>query len=313
MTKWALVLIVILLLVSVPYLLVDLNKTRLSDAVRDSLPGDFVQLSDGLLHVRVSGPADGQPVILVHGFSYGGWMYDDIEPVLADAGMRVIVIDSFGRGYSDRPEVDHNQALYNRQFDELLDALEVTRPVDLVGNSMGGAMVIDYAAHNPQRVRRIVAMVPAGLALSSGSVPTIVGLPIIGDWFFHLFARKGIVEGGGLTTDDPQLKVRIDERMADQAQYTGYYSALLSTLRHYPMSDLRSSYQMVAESGKPLLGIFGELDKLIPVSAASVLAELAPQAEVAVLDGAYHDVALEQPELIAELLREFLLRSEEAP
>ncbi len=308
MNKWTIVLVILALAALLPYLLVDVGKTRLSDSVRDALPGEFVQLSDGYLHYRISGPTDGQPVILVPGFSYGGWMYEDIEPVLADAGMRVIVIDSFGRGYSDRPDADHSRALYNRQFDDLLDALEVTVPVDLVGNSMGGALVTDYATHSPQRVRRVVAMVPAGLSLSEGSVPAIVGVPMLGDWFFHLFARRGIVQGGGLTTDDTALKAWIDERMADQAQYTGYYAALLSTLRHYPMGDLRSSYRALGESGKPLLGIFGKLDELIPVAAADRLAEIAPGAEIAVLDGAHHDVALEQPQLISELLREFLQR-----
>ncbi|MCR9279238.1 MAG: alpha/beta fold hydrolase [Pseudomonadaceae bacterium] len=308
MGKWVLVLIVLLLAVLLPYLLADINKTRLSDAVRATLPGDFVRLSDGYVRYRASGPEDGQPVILVHGFSYAGWMYDDIEPALAAAGLRVIVIDSFGRGYSDRPDSDHTPALYNRQFDDLLDALDITKPVDLVGNSMGGAMVVDYAAHSPQRVRRVVAMVPAGLSLTSGSVPGIVGVPIIGDWFFHVFARKGIVEGGGLTTDDADLKARIDEAMADQARYSGYYSALLSTLRHYPMADQLDRYRALAATGKPLLGIFGERDKLIPVSAAKTLAEVVPEAEVAVLAGEYHDVALEKPAVIAALLKEFLLR-----
>lgn len=308
MSKWTLGLVILTFLLVLPYLFIDLGKTRLSETVRDALPGEFVQLTDGYLHYRVSGPTDGQPVVLVHGFSYAGWMYDDIEPVLAEAGMRVIVIDSFGRGYSDRPNKDHNRTLYNAQFDDLLEALAIEKPVDLVGNSMGGAMVVDYAAHSPGRVRRVVAMVPAGLGLSNGSVPSIVSLPVIGDWFFHLFARKGIVEGGGLTTNDADLKAWIDERMADQAQYTGYYSALLSTLRHYPMGDLHDSYRKVGEAGKPLLGIFGKLDRLIPVAAAQRLAELAPSAEIAILDNEYHDVALEQPALIAELLREFLQR-----
>lgn len=44
------------------------ESKELSDETRAELPGEFIQLSDGVTHYEVAGPQDGQPVVLVHGF-----------------------------------------------------------------------------------------------------------------------------------------------------------------------------------------------------------------------------------------------------
>ena len=51
------------------------------------------QINAGLLNVGYAeaGPADGKPVILLHGWPYDIHLYDDVAPALAVAGYRVIV------------------------------------------------------------------------------------------------------------------------------------------------------------------------------------------------------------------------------
>jgi pimeloyl-ACP methyl ester carboxylesterase len=67
-----------------------------------------------------------------------------------------VSLDLYGRGYSARPDAAYDRRLFVDQIHELLAALHIERPVHLVGYSMGGSIVVSYAADHPQRVRRVV-------------------------------------------------------------------------------------------------------------------------------------------------------------
>ena len=86
-------------------------------------------------------------MVLIHGFSFASWCFNFLGPLLEDAGYRVFAPDLYGRGFSDRPDVRHDRGLYNQMLAEFLDAVGVEEPAVLVGNSMGGAIVADFAAH----------------------------------------------------------------------------------------------------------------------------------------------------------------------
>ena len=70
-----------------------------------------------------------------------------------------------GFGYSERPGKEYyNMESWLDQVVGLMDALDIER-TDLVGNSFGGAISLAMAIRHPDRVRRIVLMGSAGLAL----------------------------------------------------------------------------------------------------------------------------------------------------
>ena len=59
---------------------------------------------DGLRVAYVeTGPADGEPVLLLHGEPSWSFLYRKVMPVLADAGLRAIAADMVGFGRSDKP------------------------------------------------------------------------------------------------------------------------------------------------------------------------------------------------------------------
>lgn len=96
-----------------------------------------------------------EPVLLVHGFAtscartFGetGWI-----DLLADAGREVIGVDLLGHGEADKP---HDPAAYAHLEDLVLAQLP-DGPVDAVGYSMGGRVVLTLASHHPERFGRIV-------------------------------------------------------------------------------------------------------------------------------------------------------------
>jgi len=106
-----------------------------------------------------SGPADGTPVLLMHGFPYDVCAYDDVVPLLVADGCRVIV--PYLRGYgptrflsADTPR-SGQQAALGKDLLDLLDALRIERAA-LAGYDWGGRAACIVAALWPARVRCLV-------------------------------------------------------------------------------------------------------------------------------------------------------------
>ncbi|HEY7662504.1 MAG TPA: alpha/beta hydrolase [Xanthobacteraceae bacterium] len=106
-----------------------------------------------------SGPADGAPVILLHGWPYDPRTYDAVVPALNDAGCRTIV--PYLRGFgptrflsSDSPR-SGQQAALGKDLLDLMDALALPRAA-LVGYDWGGRAACIVAALWPARVRCLV-------------------------------------------------------------------------------------------------------------------------------------------------------------
>src|SRR5487761_162229 len=117
-----------------------------------------------------AGPADGEPVLLLHGEPSWSFLYRTLMPVLADAGLRAIAADLIGFGRSDKPAEpgDHSYARHVewvRAF--AFDALDL-RDVTLVGQDWGGLIGLRLVAEPPDRFARVVA---ANTGLPTGDQP----------------------------------------------------------------------------------------------------------------------------------------------
>src|SRR5947209_11964545 len=107
-----------------------------------------------------SGPADGTPVFLMHGFPYDPRSYDEVVPLLAAHGCRTIVpyLRGFGptRFLSRDTMRSGEQAALGNDLKELMDALGIERAF-LCGYDWGGRAACVVAALWPQRVRGLVS------------------------------------------------------------------------------------------------------------------------------------------------------------
>ncbi len=117
----------------------------------------------GVLNVSLyeTGPADGTPVFLMHGFPYDIHAYVDVAPVLAAQGCRVIVpyLRGFGptRFLSDATPRSGEQAALGADLLALMDALAIPRAV-LAGYDWGGRAACVVAALWPERCAGLVSL-----------------------------------------------------------------------------------------------------------------------------------------------------------
>ena len=113
------------------------------------------------------GPADGTPVLFLHGYSDHWLSAAPILPFLPPA-WRLIAPDQRGHGRSERPEGGYEIATLAADAAALLDALGVER-ASVVGHSMGSLVAQRLAAAHPERVARLV-LVGGGASLVESAV-----------------------------------------------------------------------------------------------------------------------------------------------
>jgi len=136
----------------------------------EGLPGydfapHYVEIDGLRMHYVDEGPADADPVLLLHGEPSWSYLYRKMIPPFAAAGYRVVAPDLIGFGKSDKPVArsDYSYAGHvdwMRQFIEVLDLNSIT----LFCQDWGSLIGLRVAAENEQRFARI--------ALGNGFLPT---------------------------------------------------------------------------------------------------------------------------------------------
>ncbi|MEQ1756521.1 MAG: alpha/beta hydrolase [Micropepsaceae bacterium] len=306
------IIVLLIVLAAIAYPVADLLRAPLDQEARDELlragkADKFVTLSSGVMHVRVQGPEDGPVVLMVHGNSTGGFAFQRWMEPLTGAGFRVVVPDMLGYGYSDRPDATHDAKFFLDQLAELLAQLNITQPIHIIGSSMGGAIVADFVAADPARIRSVTLIAPAGLGeiVPQGALSARLYLaPVVGDWIARVLgatlslrrmaqSEAGHVEG-------------FADWMGEQTKYRGFAEGQLNTLRHYDLQDRLTSYEVVGRSGLPVLAIWGTADKTVPFAHSKELLTRLPQAKLVPIEGKPHNLPLLEPTALTAIVLPFL-------
>ena len=108
------------------------------------------------------GPAGAPPMVLLHGYMDCADTFQFLVDALPD-DQRFVALDLRGFGGSAAVDGPYWFPDYLADLDALLDLLAPAAPVRLVGHSMGGNIVLQYAGARPERVRSVVALEGFGL------------------------------------------------------------------------------------------------------------------------------------------------------
>ena len=233
------------------------------------------------------------PVLLLHGSGPGvtaaaNWRA--VIPALS-AGRRVIAPDQLGFGGTATGEPrTYGRAAWTAHALDLLDTLGLGT-VDIIGNSMGGAIALSLALARPRAVRRIVLMgsmgvamaLPPGLDTVWGYTPGIEQMREVIGLFAH---DRGIV-----TDDLVQLRYQASLR----PQVRDSWRAMFPAPRQRWVDDLALSGAELASVGVPVLLVHGRDDRVVPWRPSSgQLLDLLPDSRLHVLSGCGHWTMIEK-------------------
>jgi pimeloyl-ACP methyl ester carboxylesterase len=232
------------------------------------------------LHVGTHGPADGPPVLLLHGGIGSADDWADQVPALVEAGYRVVAMDCRARGRSTWGDTPLSFELMTADALAVLDELGIAQ-VDLVGWSDGAIIGLEMAIRHRERLRNLVLY--GGLARADGAVAE----PVMTPAFEAAWA--------GLSAD--QLRLSPQPERFDELQQTLF--ALYAVAPNFPDDDLRGITT-------PTLVLDGAEEELILPGEPERMAALIPGAELVIMPGTGHFAPFEQPDAFNRILLEFL-------
>lgn len=279
---------------------------ELNESTRTGLSGSFIALPSGVTHYEEGGDTNGQPVVLVHGFSVPYFIFDPTFDFLCQQGFRVLRYDLIGRGFSDRPNVRYDAALFVRQLKELLDALKF-KEINLVGLSMGGPITASFIDAHPDYIRRHILIDPSGArSISLSPLLKAVRMPGLGELALGLFGTDNMVKGVASDMFSPQLVAEFQTKYKIQMQYQGFKRAILSTMRCGMLDSFMETYKRVGKLNKPTLLFWGRQDNTVPFEHSNDIRAAIPHIEFHAFDNCGHIPHYERPGEVNGILLEFL-------
>jgi len=288
------ILLVLALLITIPYIVIGAKDKPITDDVRAQAPGQFAQLTDGKLHYTWFEPAtknaNGQTVVMLHGLYVPQLMFISNAQALAGAGYRVLLVDHFGHGYSDRPSGDYTRDFFAREVNEILEAVHIDGPIILAGQSMGGLIATQFTAAHPEKVDRLILFVPAGLEMhgpDDNLGAKLLRTPVLGEWLWRVAGRKAILAPRSPPCDVCGTGELLDD-VYEQAKYKGYFPAMLNILRNFTMRDQDIYFEQVGQSGVPVLAIFGKRDETVHIDSAARFKKAMPGAQIIIMPDGDH-------------------------
>ena len=273
----------------------------------------FAQVRPDLkLHFHEAGVGNDRTIVLLHGGGPGASSWSNFArniPVLAK-NFHVIAVDQPGYGQSDKP-TEHPQYFVHSAsaLHDLLDTLEISGRVDLLGNSLGGGAAVRFALDYPDRAGRLVLMGPGGLSVNLFAPDPTEGVKNLGKFSYQptrenleAFLRIMVFDQTLIT---PEL---VDERFA-AASTPESLAAAKAMGKSFSSGDFelgmlwREAYKL----RQRVLLIWGREDRVNPLDGALVALKMIPRAQLHVFGGCGHWAQLEKFDEFNRLATDFLL------
>ncbi len=282
------------------------GEDRRIDAVsRRDLRGSYIQLSDGVTHYELTGPADGDVVVLAGGLTIPLFYWDEMAVELHSHGFRTLAYSGYGRGYSDRVVARYGQALFVRQLRELVESLAVPTPCHVVGTSMGALIAMAYVSQYLSSTATLTLIGPAGLGNRPQAQKLLLANDTLAGAIAMRFGRHLLERHLGHNVADPDCAAALASMVGDAYRYEGSIYAFFETLQHFPLFDRVDLYRHAGTVPVPKQLIWGCDDHVTPIAKASEVCKLLQPVRYHVVDNCGHMAPFERPILVAEQLAAF--------
>ena len=306
--------LIVILLFAIPYFYKIYSLKKITE---EDLPdsGSWVNLSRGNIYFQWHIPEVSEPlkgtIVLVHGFSTPSFVWGGLLDNFLNAGYKVLVYDHYGRGYSERPNIQYDKELYLETLRELIVSQDIQESVHLVGYSMGGPIVGLYADQYSESTKSTTLIAPAGFSTSIPNMKSWTTMPLIGDWFWRVFSDRLYGIGNMSETQSSSDPLSINENQflplfQKQLQFRGFNESLLSTIRHFNLFDVREMYLSLSSKKIPMLALWGKKDGVVPYTGSKEYKSIFPEGNFISLEEGTHDITYRQPTIVGQEIIKFI-------
>ena len=276
------------------------------------LPGTgHVDVGGTRLRYRKTGSGD--PVLLLHGIGQSLEDWNEQHERLS-ARHTVYSVDLPGFAYSERLAGPATLAKLAAVLPAFLDAVGVHQPLPVMGNSLGGAVAMRFAADNPSRVSALVLANSAGFGQEVALVLRLLTVRPLA-----VLLMRPDVKASRRTVES----IFYDKDLVTEAR-VGHAFALSQRAAHRQtveeiardlgtISGIRAGWrtalvEALAPLDIPTLVVWGDHDHVLPFSHLEAAAVALPRAESHVFPKTGHMPQIERPDEFAAVVEEFLAR-----
>jgi pimeloyl-ACP methyl ester carboxylesterase len=271
----------------------------------------------GVLRYHEAGPIDGPPLLLLHGSGPGVTGWRNFRGVVGTfAGhFRCLILEFPGFGVSD-DFGGHPMITALDSVVRFVDALGLDT-VDIIGNSMGGGVALNFAIAHPDRVRRVVTI--GGIGRNILTPGPSEGIRLLQE-FTEEPTRDRLVRWLHSMVYDPAVVT--DELIEERWNHATDPQALAGARRMYSREAFTQMMKALASSKgpqpwaalhrvkAPTLITWGLDDRVSPLDMALIPMRTIPDAELHVFPKCGHWTMIEAKEAFESTVLAFLLRKD---
>ena len=259
---------------------------------------------------------DGPVLLLLHGIAGSSRTWIPAMELL-QADYTVVAPDFVGHGHSAKPAGDYSLGNFANWMRDLLVVLDIGRAT-VIGQSFGGGVAMQFAYQFPDRCERLVLVDAGGLGREVNWILRLVTLPATdyvlpilfpgfarrwGDSVAHLADRVGL-------RSVPAMEIwRSYRSLTDDEGRKAFVRTMRSVIDPGGQSVSAIDRLYLAER-IPTLIVWGQNDRIIPLSHAYQALEAAPHSRLEIMPGVGHFPQSEDPATFVEILKDFLRTSE---
>jgi pimeloyl-ACP methyl ester carboxylesterase len=262
---------------------------------------------------------EGPPVLLVHGITSSSRTWKSVMPRLAEK-FTVIAPDLLGHGRSAKPQGDYSLGAYASGMRDLLVALDVDK-VNVVGHSLGGGIAMQFAYQFPEKISRLVLVDTGGIGREVNPALRAAALP--GAEYVLPLLFTPTLHDAGLKVRNFLAGIGLHGSADVEGVAEGFASLTEADARRAFVNTVRSvidpTGQRVSAADRlyltadiPSLIVWGDRDRIIPVSHADLAHELMPGSRLEIFPGAGHFPFNDDPDRFIRIFDEFVATTEEA-
>jgi pimeloyl-ACP methyl ester carboxylesterase len=259
---------------------------------------------------------EGPALLLLHGIAGSSETWVPAMRLL-QRDYTLLAPDFLGHGGSSKPKGDYSLGNYAAGVRDFLDLLEIERAT-VIGQSYGGGVAMQFAYQFPERCERLVLIDAGGLGREVSWLLRYVTLPgaeyvlpalfssPIRDWGNSLLS---FLHDRGIHSARATEMWRSFSSLTDPANRAAFVRTMRAVIEPAGQAISAMDRLYLAEH-MPTLIVWGDRDKIIPVSHAYQAHEAIPNSRLEIVEGVGHFPHVEDPYRFVEILVDFLRTTE---
>ena len=255
-------------------------------------------------------------IVLLHGLASSVHIWNLVAPLLNTYGYTVIALDQRGHGESDKPASGYDFGTILADDAEALEALKIEHSI-LVGHSWGAMVALQYAAQHTDQVKALVLVDGATNQLSTRrgwsreqAMKDLAPPPFAGtsrEDFLSYYRSSPLGKQWSSELEDSVLHIvqlRDDDTVAPHLDFENHLQ-IIGAMWDQPTFELYHDVQcpvtLIIADQEPVNESMKEFRAMRKQGVARIL-EVRPDARLVMMQNTMHDIPLQRPEELSELI-----------